>query len=227
MRAVVVSLALVSLLVIPVVAAADIVEGVDMPGHTAPVKPEDGPPIDRPLTQVFIDFDDVTAPCYFSQTGPLRDEYLALGVSFSGPYPNDGAAVLNECGNFGVAGHSAPNFLATNCNATMANGGLAQGPETMTFTQTIVSCSALVGAGTYAGYTLTMDAYDVNWQLVDSASIVLASTMQLMGVANPGIKYVVVGNTQPCVWVLDDLGFDTEFTPVDESSWSTIKALYR
>lgn len=51
--------------------------------------------------------------------------------------------------------------------------------------------------------------------------------MQLLGVAGGGIKTVIVGSTQPCVWILDDLGFDTEITPVEDSSWGTIKALYR
>lgn len=49
------------------------------------------------------------------------------------------------------------------------------------------------------------------------------------GVAAAGIKTVVIGSTQPCVWVLDDLGFDTEpeLAPVENSAWGTIKALHR
>jgi len=209
-----------------VIAAGEVVEGMDWPGAVAPEPP---PPIeiDRPLTHVFIDFDDVTAPCYFSQQNPLRDEYLGLGVSFTGPGPADGLAVLDECGNFSVSGHSSPNFLAANCNSSMANGGLPWGPETLTFTQTIVSCSALVGSNSGQGYTLSMDAYNAGGGLVDSDAVVLTPAMQLIAVAGAGIKTVVVGNVQPCVWVLDDLGFDTEITPVEDGSWGTIKALYR
>jgi hypothetical protein len=208
------------------VAMAAMVDGVDRPGVN-PVKPPPPVEITRPLTHVFINFDDVTAPCNFINQNPIRDEYLALGVSFSGPGPADGLAILDQCGGFGVSGHSSPNFLAANCGAMMANGGTPWGPETLTFTQTIVSCSALVGSGSGAGSVLSVHAYTEDEALVDSDSIVLSANLQLLGVSGVGIKTVVFGATQPCVWVLDDLGFDTEMTPVDDTSWGTIKALYR
>ena len=226
MKALVLVLTFTALLFSSIVAEAGIVEGVVCPG-ALPLEPPPVVDVDRVLTHVFIDFDDMTAPCVFADTGPLRDEYLGLGVSFSGPGSADGLAVLNECGNFGVSGHSSPNFLAANCGSVMQNGGIPWGPETLTFTETIVSCSALVGSNSGQGYALSMAAYDIGGGLVASNTIVLAPEMQLLGVAGAGIRTVVVGNTQPCVWVLDDLGFDTEITPVEDSSWGTIKALYR
>jgi hypothetical protein len=225
MKTLVLVLLSVSLL-IPSIAQTAIVEGVDRPGEV-PLKPPPPIEVDRPLTYVFIDFDDMVAPCLFIQQNPLRNEYQALGVTFSGPGPADGAAVLDQCGGFGVNGHSAPNFLATNCNSQMANGGLPWGPETLTFTDPIVSCSALVGSNSGQGQPLSMDAYDVNNVLVDTDTVILAPNMQLISVAGQGIKTVVVGNVQPCVWVLDDLGFDTQITPVEDRTWGTIKALYR
>jgi hypothetical protein len=226
MRVLVSVLAVVTLLVSVVVAEATIVEGVDIPG-AFPLKTPPVVDVERTLTYVFIDFDDMTAPCIFAQTGPLGNEYLALGVSFSGPAPGDGAAVLNECGGFGVSGHSSPNFLATNCNSSMQNGGTPWGPETLTFTDTVSSCSALVGGASAAGQTLSMDAYTAGGALVDSDTVVLQAYMQLISVAGTGIKTVVVGNIQPCVWVLDDLGFDTEISPVEASTWGAIKAMYQ
>jgi hypothetical protein len=226
MKTLVLVLTFTALLFSSIVAEAGIVEGVVRPG-ALPLEPPPVVDVDRALTHVFIDFDDMTAPCLFIQTGPLRDEYLSLGVSFSGPGSADGLAVVDECGNFGVSGHSSPNFLAANCGSVMQNGGIPWGPETLTFTETIVSCSALVGSHSGQGSTLSMEAYDVGGGLVASDTIVLAPEMQLLGVAGAGIKTVVVGSTQPCVWVLDDLGFDTEITPVEDSSWGTIKALYR
>lgn len=218
---------LCGILMVTGVANAAIVDGVDTPGGV-PLTPPGDVVVERGETSYFINFDDVGAPCVFASQNPLRSQYLAShGVDFTGPGPLDGGAVLDQCGGFGVSGHSAPNFLAFNCNSMMANGGIPTGPETMTFTQTITYCGALVGSGSGAGYTLTMDGYDAGMQLVDSDSVVLASTLQLIQVAGSGIKYVVVGNTQPCVWVLDDLGFDTEPSPVEDASWTAIKALYR
>lgn len=226
MKTLVLVLTFAALLFSSIAAEAGIVDGVVCPGEI-PLEPPPVVDVDRPLTHVLIDFDDVTAPCLFIGTGPLRDEYLGLGVSFSGPGSADGLAVLDECGSFGVSGHSSPNFLAANCNSMMQNGGTPWGPETLTFTETIVSCSALVGSNSGQGSTLSMEAYDVGGGLVASDTIVLAPEMQLLGVAGAGIKTVIVGSLQPCVWILDDLGFDTEITPVEDSSWGTIKALYR
>jgi len=208
------------------VAEAGIVEGMYSPGETPAVPP---PPveIDRTLTFVMIDFDDAEAPCVFASAVPLRDEYLAMGVSFSGPFPTDGGAVLDECGNFGVSGHSSPNFVAFNCNSSMSNGGTPQGPETLTFTDVVSSCSVLVASNSGQGYTLSMDAYDMNEELIASDSVVLTPAAQLLGVDATGIKTVIIGSVQPCVWIMDDLGFDTGFTPVENASWATIKALYK
>jgi hypothetical protein len=226
MRASILALAFAVLLLSAVGAVAGIVEGVVSPGEV-PVDPPPPVDIDRTLTHVFIDFDDVTAPCVFADTGPLRDEYLGLGVSFSGPAPDDGAAVLDECGNFGVSGHSSPNFLAVNCSSSMQNGGVPGGPETLTFTQVVESCSVLVGSGSGQGSPLSMEAYDVDGVLVASDTVVLTPSLQLLGVAGDGIKTVVIGSTQPCVWVLDDLGFDTAVSPVEDASWTTIKSTFK
>ena len=226
MKTLVLILTFAALMFSSAVAEAGIVEGVVSPG-AIPLEPPPVVEVDRALTHVWIDFDDVLAPCVFADTGPLRDEYLGLGVSFSGPGSADGLALLDECGGFGVSGYSTPNFLAANCNSEMLNGGTPWGPETLTFTQTIVSCSALVGSNSGQGETLSMEAYDIGGGLVASDTVVLAPEMQMLGVAGAGIKTVVVGSIQPCVWVLDDLGFDTEITPVDDSTWGTIKALYR
>ena len=226
MKTLVLVLTFAALLFSSTAAEAGIVEGVVRPGEV-PLEPPPVVDVDRALTHVSIEFDDVTAPCVFADTGPLRDEYLGLGVSFSGPGSADGLALLDECGNFGVSGYSSPNILAANCGSVMQNGGTPWGPETLTFTETIVSCSVLVGSNSGQGYTLSMEAYDIGGGLVASDTVVLAPEMQLLGVAAAGIKTVVIGGTQPCVWILDDLGFDTEITPVEDSRWGTIKALYR
>jgi hypothetical protein len=108
----------------------------------------------------------------------------------------------------------------------MQNGGTPQGPETLTFTEVVSSCSVLAGSNTDQGSALTMHAYSADEQLLAMDTIILAPTLQLLGVEATGIKTVVIGSTEPCVWVVDDLGFDTASTPVEDLTWTAIKALY-
>src|SRR5262245_9362983 len=85
---------------------------------------------------VLINFDvdafgnPVNAPGLFLDTTHLTELYSPLGVHFSGPGGNDGGAILNQSGNFGVPALSTPNFLAFNSGARMQDGGIPIGPET-------------------------------------------------------------------------------------------------
>jgi hypothetical protein len=207
------------------VALADYVNGVQAGGDFGelPGYPTDNPAY-RARTAVLIDFDDVTAPCAFSQANPLRDEYLGVGVSFAGLAPLDGGAVLNECGGFVVTGYSAPNFLAFNSSAIMANGGWATLPETATFTAPVFHVSCLVGAG--SGHTLTLTALDGSGAMVDESAVDLATEMQVISVDGCGIMSVTFESTSSIV-IIDDFGFDVGPSATDDETWSGVKALYR
>ncbi len=154
-----------------------------------------------------IDFDDVTAPCLFSNTVRLTTEYADLNAVFTGPGGNDGGAVLNECGGFGVSGHSSPNLLAFNRGVVLSDGGVPQEPETITFARPVSQVEALVGSNSDAGVLLTMRAYDAGNVLVDSASVTLAPTLAPIGVSAAEISKVVI-STPADVFVVDDLAFD-------------------
>src|SRR5687767_154358 len=80
-----------------------------------------------------IDFDNVTAPCAFTETEPLTAQYATQGVTFSGPDAQSGGAILNECSGFPVTRYIAPNFLAFNTTVAYPPSGIAHGPETVTF----------------------------------------------------------------------------------------------
>jgi len=88
---------------------------------------------------VIINFDTdafgnpIIARCGFSQTTALRDLYSSLGVTFAGAAPNDGGAILDECGSFGVPALSGDNFLAFNRNAQMQDGGIPTDPQIIIF----------------------------------------------------------------------------------------------
>jgi hypothetical protein len=104
-----------------------------------------------------INFDDFTAPMLFFSSGPVTDRYASLGVRFSGPAPADGGAVL-DVASFPITGESVPNALAFNTTASYPGGGVARGPEVITFATPIHS--ATIRAGQSGGGTLTMTAFD-------------------------------------------------------------------
>src|SRR5688572_1344157 len=86
--------------------------------------------------QVQIDF-ELAGPCSFFSSFPLRDQYASLGIHFRGGLPLDGGAVLDTCGNFGIAPRSGVDFYAFNPSAMMGNGGIPRGPGEMIFDQRI------------------------------------------------------------------------------------------
>ena len=164
-----------------------------------------------------IDFDDGTQPCNFDQTIALTTEYSALGVIFSGPGGNDGGAILDECGNFGVSGYSAPNFLAFNTGANLSNGGIPRGPETLTFSVTVDTVA--INAGADSAGTITLECFDAGAASVGSQSISGASALQPLSVTASGqIAYCRLSFTGS-VAVFDDLTYNPPI-PVELQSLS-------
>jgi hypothetical protein len=195
------------------------------PAPAAPLSPSDGPERD---CDVFIDFDAQNHSCGFDGTAALRDEYSGQGVIFAGSGPLDGGGLLDECGNFGVSGYSSPNFLAFNCGASFADGGVPRSPQTLTFSAPVSVVSVLVGSGTEAMTSLYMEAYDVDDQLVDSTVVTLQPALQLIAVSGVGITRVVLGGTHNCLWVADDLCFTYDDpVPAVATTWGHVKSVYR
>jgi hypothetical protein len=163
-------------------------------------------PLSPPVGAALIDFDDVTAPPLFSDTVRLTDRYAALGVIFEGPRGNDGGAILNEAGGFGISGHSSPNFLAFNSTATLDDGGTAKGPETLRFDPSVRSVNIIAARGHSAGGEMILEAFDASNMLVDSAAITLSNVMSPIRVSGSRIARVVISSTAES-FVLDDLTF--------------------
>ena len=173
---------------------------------------------------VSVDFDDSPAPCEFASTAALRGEFAAVGVTFSAP-GNDGGAILDECGNFDVTGHSPPNFLAFNAEALLNDGGIPRDPETILFSPPYpTSVSFKVGSGADPG-ALSADAFDSDDVLVDSQALpMLAAALQSVALnASIGIAKVVV--TGPGVFVIDDLEFTGPCAPSASSCKAAGKAI--
>lgn len=108
-------------------------------------------------------------PINFSDTIPLRDEYP--GVSFSGPGPADGGAIVNVNGAFGIAPLSGDHFLAFNRTpgfaAMMLNGGLPQDPERITFTAELMRIVSIHGGSGFGfGTSYLLEAFGDNGVLL-------------------------------------------------------------
>ena len=157
-----------------------------------------------PPGSIIITFDEQNAPCLFAQTFPLRDRYASLGVEFSGPESADGGAIVNECGGFGVTGHSSPNFLAFNIFGSFPGGGRTIGPETLIFDPPIHFAQMNLGSSEF-GVPVTLEAFDRSNVLVRSTQVVVSPTLRTVAVSG-SISRIVVSFAGP-VLVLDDLAF--------------------
>ena len=150
-----------------------------------------------------INFDDLAAPCAFADTVRLTDRYSALGVTFAGPGGLDGAAVVNQCGGWNITGHSPPNFLAFNTGATLGDGGIPTGPETLHLDTPVAEVRMLAGVGSGTG-TITVQAFDASDVLVSSRTNTLTPTLSPITLSGGGITQVKISGTASA-FVIDDV----------------------
>jgi len=155
-----------------------------------------------------IDFEGTGAPTSFMDTLALRDTYAGIGVHFDGPAPQNGGAILNEGGNFGVDAFSGTDFLAFNDNLTLMDGGTPTDPQEILFDGLQASVSIYAAGGYGSGATFRMDAYDQSNQLVDSITVG-GQAWVLLVVADPGgiARVMLTEITNKNAFVYDDLEF--------------------
>jgi hypothetical protein len=151
-----------------------------------------------------ITFDDRTVPCSFSATSPARNEYASMGVTFAGPTPTQGGAILNECGAFGVTGYSAPNFLGFNTTA-----GYPQPPETISFAQPIYSFE-IKAAQNGTGGIFTISGFDGATKVSENSrsSTSAMSSLTLAATRMTSVRLTYSGGSVPYM-IFDDLKFAT------------------
>jgi hypothetical protein len=158
----------------------------------------------------FLDFDDF-APCTFSQTIPIPPTfYKHYGFTINGKNAKSGGAVLHECANLGVTGHSPPHFLAFDCGATLATGSTPFLPEKIIFTTPVSGVSMKIGSLTSAGQSITVTATTATGGVVDIENVVLDPALATINLtsAKSNIKKVVIKlspGSSACVFVIDDI----------------------
>jgi hypothetical protein len=147
--------------------------------------------------EVTVNFDDISAPCFFDETHAVRF-FGSLG--FVG-----GGAILNKCGDFGVAGYSRPNFLAFNCDAQDKNNNGCGLPETIIFPKGAVNVSLTLGSAYDAGQSIVVSA-------VHGRGNPRRQTIALSGKLKPvtfhgAISRVTIASSSVCVLVVDSIQF--------------------
>ena len=206
----IVGFALLILMLVNYVALGDIVGGLETNEAAPPSVETEASRGILPIspTAIVENFDDVSAPCLFMDTVALLYK-PPTPVIYLGPGgPPNGGAILNECSNFDVTGHSPPNFLAFNGQAQLSDGGNPTLPEILYFIQPVSSVQ--VNAGVGAGITgpVVMAAFDTNLRMVGADFIFVSSQLQTLSVQAPNIQMVLFVAVLDTPWlVLDDLAF--------------------
>ena len=127
---------------------------------------------------IHIDFDDVDeAGCSWGVSVAPADRYSSVyGITFQ-----DGANVIDECGNFGVSGHSSPKFLSH-------YEGYTPGDVNILFDEPVMRVQINAGKPV----TITMTAYDENDNILDESSLQGTSELAPISVETDGIRKVVI-----------------------------------
>jgi hypothetical protein len=178
-----------------------------------------------PASAALINFDTdangnpISAPCLFIETTRLTELYAPLGVHFSGPGGNNGGAILNECGNFGVSALSGSNFLAFNRDTTLSDGGVPTDPETISFDMLLTSFSIFAASGSGTN-TFGLQAFDINDLLVANDTVTTSSgTWSQLSVSSDSgniSRVVLTGIGSDNAFVYDNLSFTPASTSVPE-----------
>jgi len=175
-----------------------------LPGPHRELRRSGGRNSPRRDLEVEIDFDDRDVGTGWGNIVVLHNDYDDLGVNFRGQNDRDGGGVINEEGNFGVNGHSSPNFLAFNTGGRYPNGGIPRPPEFIIFDTPVEVVTLMAGARN--GGQVTMTAFDADDEEIAETNLNMQANMQELTVEQAGIAYVVI-NTNNAVFVLDDLYF--------------------
>ena len=146
---------------------------------------------------IHLNFDEQNPGCSWGSDIPPSTIYQSeFGITFA-----SGPSLINECGNFGVSGHSSPVFIGNNHNNT---------PGDLLFSFDNIVSKVQINAGTNSGTTFQMIGYDENNnQIVQSAILNGTNVLTPISVTANGIKSIRVVTSGGDVFVYDDLKIKT------------------
>ncbi len=151
-------------------------------------------------------------PALFADTTALRELYAPVGVHFLGPDTLDGGAILDAASGFGVPALSGLNFFAFNAAATLADGGIPQGPETILFDTPQFYVSFMIAGGNdIVGFAF--EIFDENGASLEYRTEI-AQDWELVEFQAQGIRKLVLNRIAGGdAFVIEDLYFEEFIAP--------------
>ena len=154
-----------------------------------------------------------SAPGSFINTTPLTNLYSSLGVNFSSSSgSNNGGAILDQSGGFGINARSGTKFLAFNRDIVYSNGGIATDPEILDFSTPISDISIFSSGGSGNG-VFQLQAFDSSNVLLGTSVVsTLAGTYGNLSFTSALSNITKVSLTQTSggsSFVYDDLSFNS------------------
>ncbi len=157
------------------------------------------------------------APNQFILATELTTLYAGQGVTFSGPSPGNGGAILDQSAHLGVNAHSGVDFLAFNLLASLNGGGTPAGPETISFSSPVSDVTLWIG-GTNTGPVYTLSAFDSSSHFIDNAATQPAGGQwQFLTLNDSNISSLVLSFTSNTA-VIDDLSWNGSVSAAPEPS---------
>ena len=170
---------------------------------------------------VSINFDtDASGNALFAPNSfetPLTNLYSSLGVNFSSPTgPNNGGAILNQTGNFGVNARSGIQFLGFNKAASYPNGGIPTDPEILDFS-TLISDISIFSSGGDNNATFQLQAFDFSNVLLGTSIVNTLpnsyGNLSFTSGSNNISKVILTQTNGDGSFLYDDLSFNSK-TPM-------------
>ncbi len=155
----------------------------------------------QPPTNGTVTFDNVEAPCVFSETTALRGRQEK--VTFLAPDAN-GGGILHECSEFGIDASSEPNFLAFNPNATYSDGGIPKLPQIMILPTAASQVSMKISSGEDPGTPMAIIGLGKG-QVQDILEVVKTETWETYTIQGSITAVVLFGPGDS--FVVDDIEF--------------------
>ena len=157
------------------------------------------------------------APTRFEQATALRDDYASIGIGFSGTSLKNGGAILDTTGPIGLTARSGSHVLAFDPSATLLDGGVPTGTQTITFDQPIESFEIYAWTNDLVPAAFTYLVRDdkggvLNFGQTTAVSnqyvpISVTTNQTLQGRAFHEIRITATVSSSNVKWAFDDLSF--------------------
>ena len=141
-------------------------------------------------------------PCSFAETIAFNNSFYLNPKTEVRIFSR--AALLNECAGFSVTGYSPPNFLAWNCQGSLADGTKPSLPATFLFSTLVAGMSIQVASSNPAGTPARLVGMNAAGTVIATHTLSLTSATQPLTVRF-GRQIKSAKLFGPCLMIADNL----------------------